>query len=108
MSSNIHEVLDGTPAYVFKAKFDDSIGNGPSGPKKLMEIGTIRGEHLYYLRLPASPAKYDCRMRINQTKIWQVSLTSFDRVVHDYKLKIENAVAEYYSLKDVDSFILEK
>jgi len=28
----------------------------------------------------------------------------FRKVLHDYKLKIENAVAEYYLLKAVDSF----
>jgi hypothetical protein len=104
LSSNIHEVLDGTPAYVFKAKFDDSIGNGPSGPKKLMEIGTIRGEHLYYLQLVEVLQSMIAERGLIRRKSGKYSLTSFGRVIHDYKLKIENAVAEYYSLKAVDSF----
>ena len=37
-------------------------------------------------------------------KYGKYSLTAFGKVIHDCKLKIDNALAEYYSLMAVDSF----
>jgi hypothetical protein len=33
-----------------------------------------------------------------------LSLTSFGKIVYDCKLRIDNAIAEYYSLKAIDAF----
>jgi len=33
-----------------------------------------------------------------------LSLTSFGKIVHDCKLRIDNAIVEYYSLKAIDAF----
>jgi hypothetical protein len=33
-----------------------------------------------------------------------LSLTSFGKIVCDFKLRIDNAIAEYYSLKAIDAF----
>lgn len=33
-----------------------------------------------------------------------LSVTSFGKIIHDCKLKIDSAVAEYYSLRAVDAF----
>jgi hypothetical protein len=37
-------------------------------------------------------------------KSGSLSLTSFGRVLYDCQLKIDNAVADFYSLKAIDSF----
>jgi hypothetical protein len=51
--------LNGKPAYIYEAKFDDSVADGPSGPKRLTEIGTLEGEFAYQLRLIGNPDQYN-------------------------------------------------
>ena len=71
--------------------------------------GNIDGETLMSLSDLTKKQYYTRVQRLAECglirrKSGKYSLTSFGRVIHDYKLKIENAVAEYYSLKAVDSF----
>ena len=71
--------------------------------------GSIDGENLMSINGLTKKQYYTRVQRLAgcgliRRKSGKYSLTSFGRVIHDYKLKIENAVAEYYSLKAVDSF----
>jgi hypothetical protein len=71
--------------------------------------GSIDGETLMSLKGLTKKQYYTRILRLAECglirrKSGKYSLTSFGRVIHDCKLKIDNAIDEYYSLKAIDSF----
>lgn len=78
--------------------FNEVSNKGSIDGESLMSINGLTKKQ-YYTRVQGLA---ECGLI--RRKSGKYSLTSFGRVIHDYKLKIENAVADYYSLKAVDSF----
>jgi hypothetical protein len=71
--------------------------------------GSIDGESLMSLSGLTKKQYYTRVQRLAscgliRRKSGTFSPTSFGRVIHNCKLKIDNAIDEYYSLKAVDSF----
>ncbi len=91
---------------VFKVLSDrDSVGlfnevhnNGSIDSENLISLNGLTKKQ-YYTRVQRLE---ECGLI--RRKSGKYSLTAFGKVIHDCKLKIDNALAEYYSLKAVDSF----